>query len=197
MGEQKQFLLPWHSSPGWGAIALVGGLFYVWLGVSKHLGVLILAGWIAVAAGLIILLRSRKRLHGIRVEKKAIKGLRLPTGWNVEANVLIEGLGDVDLLITNPEGEKFVVEIKSHASVSKKGGLLFKEELVRGDGKRFVKDPVEQVLSISERLVAKPILWFPEAQVNRFNLKCGVVVVCGPPRKLKAAIGAGWLGWLW
>ena len=139
------------------------------------------------------------RLRGVRVERKAVKALRLPSSWQVQADVPVPGLGNCDILIVGAKGQRFAVEVKSAESAKKVWFSLFtKDEIRKENGDRFPRDHVKQTLRVAERLDATPVLWFPRARRNkRFQTRSGVIVVLGGRRTLERAIGARWgLFWL-
>lgn len=138
------------------------------------------------------------RLRGIKVERRAVKALRLPRSWQMEPDVPVPGLGNCDVLITDAKGARFAVEIKSAESAKKVWFSFFnKDEILKDNGERFPRDHVGQTLRVATRLDATPVLWFPRARRNkRFKTRSGVIVVLGSRRILERAVGARW-GFLW
>lgn len=138
------------------------------------------------------------RSRGRRIERRAVDSLRLPKGWTIKANVPVPGLGDCDCLIIAPNNKRYAVEVKSSESVKKVWFRLFsKDEIRRGDGARFHRDFIGQVLRVSHRLDAIPVLWMPRARRRApFRSASGVLVVQGGRKCLEKAIGAR-MGFLW
>lgn len=138
------------------------------------------------------------RVRGVYIERRAVKGLRLPADWELIPDVPVPGLGNCDALIVNPADERYAVEIKSAQSAKKVWFSLFtKDEIRKASGQRFARDPVEQVNKVAERLDAQAVLWFPKASRSRsFKTRSGVIVVQGNERMLERAIGAR-RGWFW
>lgn len=135
--------------------------------------------------------RSYYRARGRRIEAKAIESITLPEGWVQQRNVLLPQIGDADLVITDPDGGRFVVEIKSFEGAKKAPWWDRKNEIVRFSGKPFSKDAIKQVLSQSDYLGATPILWLPIAKKKKpFTTKSNVVVVQGKVHDLLRVIGA-------
>ena len=129
------------------------------------------------------------RARGRKIEKKAIDSIKLPKGWKLERNVLLPRLGDADMVITDPKGGKFVVEIKSFEGAKKAKWWDRKQEIVRPSGRSFSKDAIAQVLSQSDVLGATPILWLPLAKNQRpFKTRSNVLVVQGSNKVLLKSI---------
>lgn len=138
------------------------------------------------------------RFRGVRVERKAVKALRLPRSWQLQPDVPVPGLGNCDALIVSAKGNRFAVEIKSAESAKKVWFSFFtNDEIRKGNGDRFARDHINQTLKVATRLDATPVLWFPRAQKNkRFKTRSGVIVVLGGRRMLERAVGARW-GFFW
>jgi hypothetical protein len=153
-------------------------------------------GWLCVFAiflGFFMFKGGWRRYRGVLVEKSAIRRVNLPRGWIKEANVTVSH-GDLDLLVTNPDGVRFAVEVKTYQGASVKRSLFGNsEELVYPDGRKFSQgDPVSQTLRNAEEKDAVPILWLPLAPNKKaMKMRCGVTVVQGNPRQLKRAMGIG------
>lgn len=146
---------------------------------------------------LLYLIKDRfYRLRGVVIERRAVATLRLPSDWEVSPDIAVRGLGNCDLLLVSPEEIRFAIEIKSAESARKVWfGWFTQDEIRKSNGKRFERDPVKQILKVSERLEAKPVLWFPRASKRRtFKTRSGVLVVQGNRRVLERAVGARW-GW--
>lgn len=141
--------------------------------------------------GLLFLGRVWARYRGTLVEKRAVRRLRLPEGWKARMNVQVKH-GDLDLLIEDPGGVRYAVEIKSYQGIRlQRGTFRNKEELRYRDGRAFSRDPVEQVLRAAEELDARPLIWLPEARSAKvLRMKCGVQVVQGNGKNLMKVVGA-------
>ena len=150
-------------------------------------------GWL----GVIFLRRGGARQHGLAVEKKARRSLKLPAGWLVDECVPVQGLGDADMLLTDPDGERFVVEIKAHEAIQIRKRWFSGGVDVRGaDGRKLARDPLSQVTAVAGILQGHPVLWFPNASKSSI-VRIGrpeVIIVQGNGRQLRKAIGArgGW-----
>lgn len=158
-------------------------------------------GWagLAAAAATFFLQRGSARRRGVAVERSAVRSVQLPDGWTAESNLAVAGHGDIDLLITDPVGVLYVVEIKANEKVQvRKSWMSSKVELLGADGKKLPKDPVQQVLALAGIVRGHPVVWFPKSRgtaVMRVGTPA-VLVVQGPWKYVRKAIGAGG-GWLW
>jgi hypothetical protein len=154
--------------------------------------VTIVLAWI----GVILVRRGAARQHGLAVERKARKSLRLPADWTIDESVPVAGRGDADLVLTDPEGTRFVVEIKSNMGIQvRKSWFSRQVELRAPDGSKLHRDPLKQVTALAGILHGNPVLWFPSARASSI-LRIGnpeVIVVLGNWRQLRKAVGAG--GW--
>lgn len=193
--------------PGWdktgmrdlaiGAGGLLSAPIPVMLGARWEVSAAV--GGVAALVGLWFGRRGLTRQRGVAVERAAVRSVRLPEGWASESGVPVAGLGDADLVITDPEGVRFIVEIKSHEAVQvRKPWFGSTAKLVGTDGKPLTKDPVAQALALAGILHGYPVVWFPKsrrAAVARVG-DPEVLVVQGPWRHLRKAIGAGggWFG---
>lgn len=132
--------------------------------------------------------RASRRYFGVRSEFKAGKrlGKWLPSSWAMERGVLI-GPGDLDILVKRPDGVGFAIEVKSQKLVDIQG--WFVKRLVRTGGLPFERSPIEQALRNSRRVNAIPVLWFPEAAVDKVTEIDGVIVVLGPKSGILKALG--------
>lgn len=182
---------PWALQERIGTAMMIAGGGLGYIGMEWESRAFMVAGGIALVLGMVVMSRVGARKRGKRIEQKAIRGISLPDGWEMEANKLIPDLGDADLFIKGPN-EKFVIEIKSHANVSyDRGGMFFGSEKLLAKGKSISPDPLIQAKKAAERLNATPVVWFPEAQTKkRFKSKDGILIVWGTPRSLLIGIGA-------
>lgn len=186
--------LPWLKQLIAGLVIVAIGLFITATSKLEH-PYLAVAGLVVAAIGVVLVKRAAAREHGQKVERDAIRGLiSVADRWGVsiEPNVALRSGGDLDLLLTMDNGARFAVEIKSHHGVLLKRTLFgANESLVRLNGKRFDRDPCEQVLKAANEVSGTPIIWLPCAEkAKTFNLKNGVIVVQGGLRQLRHAIGA-------
>ena len=195
-----------HRGLGWdktGARDLVIGLGLIAAAVlpllilPKLLHALPITGVLAWI-GVILVRRGGARQHGAAVERRARKSIRLPEGWTLDESVAVHGRGDADLVVTDPDGERYVVEIKANESIQVRKSWFSSAAEVRGaDGRKMQRDPLEQVTALAGILHAHPVLWFPKARTSSV-VRTGrpeVLVVLGNWRQLRKAIGAGG-GWL-
>jgi hypothetical protein len=189
------------KGPGWaktGSRDIVIGLslliasvtpFFIPVGlVERMLGCAVLLG-----AGLMMMRRGSSRQHGLALERRALKKIKLPPGWEMETSVAITGKGDADLLITSPEELRYVVEIKAQRDIVLKRGFLGGGAQILGKGgKKMPRDPLHQVLALGGILQAFPVLWFPDGRGKPIT-KIGnpeVIIVQGKEKVLLKAIGA-------
>jgi hypothetical protein len=153
---------------------------------------LLVAG-VLLAGGLSMLQRGSARQHGLAVEKRALRKIKLPAGWAMETGVAIAGKGDADLLITSPDDLRFVVEVKAQREIVVRRGFLGGSAQILGKGgKKMPRDPLAQVVTLGGILQAFPVLWFPDGRgtpVTRIG-NPEVIVVQGKERALLKAIGA-------
>lgn len=173
---------------------LLGGALLVYVSWERS-GLVVFVGIAMVLIGIVLLQRLSNRFRGRRVEQKAIRKLRLPENWTVESNVPIPGMGDSDLLVISPKGERFSVEIKAFRGVALKQATMFSKEerLTYPSGQKILPDPLHQAIQNAEFLNANPIIWLPEAkgkQIQKFK-KSGVIVVQGQ-RAIRRVLGASW-----
>jgi len=181
---------PWRWQLASGLGLLAAGVAIAVIG-SGHL-LAMLAGISTALIGARLVGKAEVRQHGQRIERIALSGLSLPSGWTIEPNYRLKTGGDLDLLLSHLNGTRFAVEIKSQeGALLKRSSFGKSEELLRLNGKRFEKDPIEQVLNAASHVSAIPVIWFPNAKLaSTFNLKCGVIVVQGDQHQLKHAIGS-------
>jgi len=188
MSSARFYPWKWQLASGLGLLA--AGIAIAVVG-SEHL-LAMLVGISAAMAGATLVGKAEVRQHGQRVEHLALSGLTLPDGWTVEPNYRLKTGGDLDLFLSHLNGTRFAIEIKSQeGALLKRSSFGMNEELLRLNGKRFDKDPVEQVLNAASHVNAIPVIWFPNAKLARtYHLRCGVIVVQGDQRLLKHAIGS-------
>ena len=181
---------PWKWQLASGVFLLVAGVAIAAIG-SEHL-LAMLVGILTAMAGATLVGKAEVRQHGQKVEGIALSGLTLPQGWTIEPNYRLKTGGDLDLFLSHLNGTRFAIEIKSQeGALLKRSQFGMQEELLRLNGKRFDKDPIEQVLNAASHVNAIPVIWFPNAKLARtYHLRCGVIVVQGDQRLLKHAIGS-------
>lgn len=178
------------------AAALVYAISTLYMGlitsVLNAAPVAIVGGWLAK--------RGARRQHGLAVERRALRRLKVPAGWSMQLNVPVRGHGDADVLLVSPAGERFVVEVKSHQKITVKHGWLFgRPKITTAGGKQLPRDPLRQVASLGTCLHALPVVWFPDSQERRVTKlrEPAAIIVQGPQRALLKAIGArsAWALW--
>lgn len=143
--------------------------------------------------GILLVAVVANRLRGLYIENKYISSLKLPKDWKIERNLVLPSGGDLDVLVTDPNKNRFAIEIKSHdGAMLRKKWITGGEYIVRLNGKKFRTDPVKQVELAAEHLGARPVVWFPVSKIKHpLRLKNGTTIVHGEQRYLKREIGAG------
>lgn len=187
--------IPWLKQFLTGLFISVAGIFIAATAQLEN-PYLALIGFSITAVGLVFMKRAAAREHGQRVERDAIRRLTQvaeKSGFTVQPNVALKSGGDLDLLVIKTDGTRIAVEIKSQEGVLLKKTLFgTKESLVRLNGKKFDRDPCEQVLAAAKEVDAMPALWLPSKHIKEaktFRLKNGVVVVQGGVPQLQHALG--------
>lgn len=160
---------------------------------------LVVAAPVAVASAW-LLKRGSRRSHGLRVERKALRRLKLPATWSIQQNLPVRGHGDADVLLESPSGKRYVIEVKAQQRiVVNRGGLFSRPSIKTEDGRHLPRDPLKQVAALASCLNAMPVIWFPDAKVRAITVlkQPPSVIVQGPQRMLLKAIGArsSWLPW--
>ena len=89
---------------------------------------------------------SRRAEQGANGEDEVARVLKeLPEGWSCMRNLIVQGVGDVDFLITSPSKQYFVIDVKSHAGlVTSKDGVLLRQ--MNGAQRLFEKDILAQCM---------------------------------------------------
>jgi len=154
---------------------------------------LALAGLALSGLGAHWIRESIVRAHGQAVERKAIATLKVPPGWVATSNVMLNGGGDLDVLIVGTDDSgtpwRYAVEIKSFESAMLRRNLLTgSEAIVKIDGRALPPGVIRQTLAAAVEVQGTPVLWLPRASGQSFAMKCGVVVVPGNARALKKAL---------
>lgn len=187
--------LPWIKQLIAGLLLTAAGLVLTATARSES-PVFAVIGLSICAIGIVFMRRAAAREHGQRVERDAIKKLTQvaqKNGFTVQPNMSLKSGGDLDLLVIKSDGTRIAVEIKSQEGVLLKRTLFgTKESLVRLNGKKFDRDPCEQVLAAAKEIDALPALWLPSKHIKEaktFRLKNGVVVVQGGVPQLQHALG--------
>lgn len=197
--------------PGWGktglrdlvvGTVLLGAAFLIYAVSAPHLSQLVsmLFALPIALVGAWLAKRGARRQHGLAVERRALRRLKLPNGWTMQQNVPVRGHGDADVLLVSPAGERFVVEVKSHQKIAVKRGWLFgRPKITTADGKQLPRDPLRQVTSLGACLHALPVVWFPDSHDRKVTRlpEPAAIIVQGPQRTLLKAIGArsSWALW--
>jgi hypothetical protein len=193
-----------HRAPGWGktgardlviGLGLLAASIVPLLVLERPVYGLPVTGVLAWI-GLVLVRRGAARQHGLAVERKARRSLKLPADWTIDESVPVQGRGDADLVLTDPEGTRFVVEIKSNTGIQVRKSWFSRDVEVRAaDGSKLHRDPLKQVTALAGILHGYPVVWFPSARAASI-LRVGnpeVIVVLGNSRQLRKAVGAG--GW--
>lgn len=125
-----------------------------------------------------------------RRKEKAVNRLKLPQGWDLAKDVVLEMGGKVDLVITAPDGKTFVVLVRPQKHVRYKA-RLFSDGLEFPDERRLTPCPLVEALSAADAHQATPVVWLPYAQASRAKTsKKGVLVVHGREKQLLKGVGA-------
>jgi Holliday junction resolvase-like predicted endonuclease len=115
---------------------------------------------------------ASRRKYGDLTEKKWVARFRAaaPPDWNVEDDVQVEHLGNVDLVVTFPNGRRCPIEIKSWRSTGYR--LRFNRAL-------------RQVRRQRDALLAQnAVLWLPEAKIRNAGYRRDIVIVRGDEHNL-------------
>lgn len=128
-----------------------------------------------------------RRQAGVDAERQAVEALQrtAPPGWRVQAGLLMTGGGDIDALLTGPDGARWVVEVKSHRGApSLIGGTLHFGQDEKGD-------VWTQVRRQAREADARPIVWQPLADHAPWNRE-GVTFLAGAdPATLWSVVAVG------
>lgn len=123
------------------------------------------------------------RLRGIEVEKEyQAQAQAVLTDWKVQTGLLMSRSGDIDLLLTTPDGQQtFAVDIKSHRGIpSLRDGVLH-----FGNSE---KQKVQlQLHTQAAEALAQPVCWQPCAHYAWRKLD-GILFVSGNAHQLRAAL---------
>lgn len=175
-------------------LAVVALVFLLaWRYESLLLGILglLLLGGAAQRVG-----RLQARVHGKRVERAAQASLKLPEGWEQRDNVRQARGGDVDIVVVSPVGERFCIELKSQEKVRYVTRFWRRQEGFKVGNRWLAPNPADQACHQARRLSGKPVLWFPRARHRQIlTTRTGCLVVFGPARTLRRALGA--TPWWW
>lgn len=173
---------------------MVGGLLlfvglstlYVSLRLSPPNLVVVAASFALLGIASLVLRSAFVRWNGKNIEQSSIKRLSFPEGWTVTPNYqLPKGGGDVDLVVENPRGELFAVEIKSFENIVLRRGFFgIGAGLFKADGKSLGLDAINQARKNAQALSATPVLWCPQASKHDRGKLKGVIVALGPKRQL-------------
>jgi len=179
-------------------IAAIAAAF-VWLFPASELRIYGINIAVTFAIGTFILVRrTRRRVHGQASEARALRRLEnhLGGGWTLHNNVMLP-LGDLDGLLSGPDGHCFALEIKSKASLKiLKGTLWRKDKLVDIKGRPIDPKMLKQTRNNALQVAAHPVLWFPDAKEQAFSRDIEqVIVVCGPSAHLLKVLGIPKKSW--
>lgn len=174
---------------GWGLLALFIPAYLfaagdVVLPVGMYLFCAVLAVWF-IRKGFYWEKRIKQAQQGGEAEDKIGKLLEQLPGWRIEHGLYFEKIGDVDFVVTSPDGRSFVIDVKSHKGmVSNASGKLS----IVTDLRAFnvfdtqfldkIKRQVELVALFRGTRCIEPVLVFTQAKVH--NSCCvidGVTVV--------------------
>ncbi|PJF23493.1 MAG: hypothetical protein CUN56_00605 [Phototrophicales bacterium] len=136
--------------------------------------------------------QSRFSSYGIKAEDESVAAaLGLNWGaWKCWKDAgAYSGVGNIDMLITDPHGNPYNVEIKSWHKVK-----VLPNELRYADGNKMKKNPIEQAMrqkEFVEKAVGRkctPILWLPKNKQGIDQYVGEVLVVSGSPKRLRDII---------
>lgn len=157
--------------------------------VSAPRNISVALGSAAVAVVLFLLFlgarrSGNRRRFGNRVEIAAVRALTddLPPGWKSDIGIGHASFGDIDVLLTDPNWSKYVVEIKSFHGLR----LDKRGQLVKMNGDRLTKDVIKQVMDQGRYVNADhAIIWLPNARQSNVFQHRGVMIVNGSVASLK------------
>jgi Holliday junction resolvase-like predicted endonuclease len=108
---------------------------------------------------------------------------KLPAGWRFEYNRLVQGVGDIDIIVNAPNGRTWSIDVKSHRGTIFQEGDQLKKRMgknVYGLGKDFIGAAQKQasLLQQTDKLGwVTPVICFSSAQVDISRPVQGVYVV--------------------
>ncbi len=188
---KKNNFAPWWEDMKWGlGIVAAGGVtIAIALQNEDKLNLFTLAGLVVVVMGLSLFKRGKTRIYGKIVEKKAIHSLRIPRDWDVKPNMLVPGLGDIDLVLESTDAQRWAIEIKSQQNIQLKKSWFSTPKILHQD-RPLTPNPIEQMERNAEFISATGVLWYPKASTQkRYRLRSGHWVVLGTRKQLEKAIG--------
>jgi len=165
------------------------------LKIAGYPSSLYLAGAALIGIGVLVF-KGKKMMkqsgfsnYGVQVEDEAVdESVALDWGdwkcWKDEA--AYDAVGNIDMVAMNPKGEPFSIEIKSWHRVK-----LLPNEVRYADGNKMKKDPIAQAerqKAFIEKAIGKectPVLWMPKNNQGLKQYVRGVLVVSGPPKRLR------------
>lgn len=97
---------------------------------------------------------------------------QLPENWQIKRNMALDGIGDVDFVLSSPDGKVFVVDVKSHGgTVNLQNDQLFRR--TRNSDVPFEKDFIKavnrQAFAVKEKFrcaFVTPVILFTKAQLT-------------------------------
>lgn len=187
---------PWRRDfkYGWGLVALaVFSFIFFKPGVEDY--ELIFLCSVPVLLGLRLIKRGYYRIRGKIVEESSLSDVKLPHGWSMRKSVGSRFGGDIDAVVTKPNGSVFAIEIKSYSGVvARRSWWIFGPvRLYYRSGSRVSGDPVGQAMRNAQSAGGKAVIWLPRdtsrPRVTRF---LSLIVVHGGERQLRRALGYGW-----
>jgi hypothetical protein len=188
---RNRTFLSWLGQMLIGSALVIAGLETAWIFRTGLLGIAI-GGFAAALLGLIVLGHAEMRERPRRVVRRAQRAFELPPRWGVEFNKAVPGATSAPIVATRTDSTRFVIDVKGYKEAAVKRELAGKDQgqLVGASGKCFHPDPLPSLARLAQGLGATPVLWLPEATVNR-NLRLpgsNVIVVMGGARHLKHAL---------
>jgi Holliday junction resolvase-like predicted endonuclease len=135
---------------------------------------------LGIAGGGLLTYQGRQQLdsgaradQGAKGEEEIAQLLKkLPRGWTVEYNRPVQGLGDIDAIVSAPKGRTWSIDVKSHNGTIFQQGEQLKKRMgknVYGLGKDFIGAALRQA-SLLQKMDGigwvTPVICFSAAQVD-------------------------------
>lgn len=154
----------------------------------EHPGLSLLGAGICLA-GIGFLWRGYRRHHERQIRRTAIRRLKLPTEWQLTF-VAEHPINGPDMMVSGPDGERFVIFIRPWKQV------LVKRKLFTGDirlahvsGRDITPDIVLETVTLARRQHGCAVLWLPAAKIHSIVIRHNFILVHGSAAYLKRAMG--------
>jgi len=125
--------------------------------------------------------------HGGKAERVVADKLlkSLAPGWTLEAGIVFDGIGDIDIFVTSPSGKAFVIDVKSHrgaVKIADDQSRLLRQ--IDGEEREFERDVLKGVCVQAARIGRErslnyviPVLAFTKAKLLIEGRKVNNVIV--------------------